>query len=60
MSNRISSDQSDGRTVHHRPTLQPTRGQIAAAKLILKRDREGKGRVKITPQIRQLAAYELS
>ncbi|QPK83678.1 RNA helicase [Corynebacterium qintianiae] len=35
----------------------PTAGQIAAAKLIVKRDREGKGKVKITPKIEYLANY---
>lgn len=35
------------------------RGQVAAAKLIMKRDREGKGNVKITQRIRDLAAIEL-
>lgn len=38
--------------------VPPTRGQIAAAKLIMKRDSEGKGRVEITPKIRYLAAYK--
>lgn len=38
--------------------VPPTRGQIAAAKLIMKRDHEGKGRVTITPKIRYLASYE--
>ncbi|WP_018295715.1 hypothetical protein [Corynebacterium lubricantis] len=36
--------------------LNPTSAQIAAAKLIIKRDKEGKGNVEITPLIRKLAA----
>lgn len=38
--------------------VPPTRGQIAAAQLITKRDHEGKGRVTITSEIRYLASYE--
>ena len=38
--------------------VPPNAGQIAAAKLIMKRHREGKGRVEITPKIRYLASYE--
>lgn len=38
--------------------VPPTRGQIAAAKLIRKRDHEGEGRVTITPKIHYLASYE--
>ena len=37
--------------------VPPNAGQIAAAKLIMKRHREGKGRVEITPKIRYLASY---
>ncbi|WP_177224251.1 hypothetical protein [Corynebacterium sp. NML120713] len=37
--------------------VPPNAGQIAAAKLIMKRHREGKGRVEITPKIRYLANY---
>ena len=36
----------------------PTRGEIAAAKLIIKRDREGKGNVAITPMIEYLASVD--
>ncbi|MHA2788795.1 RNA helicase [Corynebacterium sp. S7] len=36
----------------------PLSVQIRAAKLIMKRDIEGKGNVKITQQIRDLAAME--
>lgn len=36
----------------------PTRGEIAAAKLIMKRDREGKGNVEITPMIEYLASFD--
>lgn len=34
----------------------PTRGQIKAAQLIMKRHREGKGNVEITPRIAYLAS----
>ena len=37
----------------------PTSAQVAAARLIMKRDREGKGRVEITPKIRYLANFNL-
>lgn len=37
--------------------VPPNAGQIAAAKLIMKRHREGKGGVEITPKIRYLANY---
>jgi len=30
---------------------------VAAARLILKRDREGRGQVRITPRMREYAAY---
>ncbi len=60
MSISTGSEQTASRTRRvSRIALQPTRGQIAAAKLIVKRDREGKGRVEITPRIRELATYEL-
>lgn len=36
----------------------PTRGEIAAAKLIMKRHHEGKGKVEITPMIEYLASFE--
>lgn len=36
------------------------RGQIAAAKLIMKRNEEGKGSVEITERIRDLAAIKNS
>lgn len=39
--------------------VPPHAGQIAAAKLIMKRHREGKSRLEITPKIRYLANYEL-
>ena len=39
--------------------VPPTSAQVAAARLIMKRHREGKGRVEITPKIRYLANYEL-
>ena len=39
--------------------VPPHAGQIAAAKLIVKRHREGKSRLEITPKIRYLANYEL-
>lgn len=35
----------------------PTAGQIAAARLIIKRNREGKSKIEITPKIRYLAEY---
>ncbi|HHU45319.1 MAG TPA: hypothetical protein GXZ46_06800 [Actinomycetales bacterium] len=35
----------------------PDRGQVAAARLILKRDVEGKGNIRITDRIRRYAAY---
>lgn len=35
----------------------PDRGQVAAARLILKREREGKGNIRITDRIRRYAAY---
>lgn len=37
---------------------QPTRGQIAAAKLLVKREREGKSTIEIPDWIRKLAAIE--
>ena len=43
------------KTAYRRP---PTRGEIAAAKLIMKRDREGKGNVEITPMIEYLASFD--
>ncbi|MCG7278773.1 hypothetical protein MHJ95_07220 [Corynebacterium imitans] len=39
--------------------VPPTSAQVAAARLIMKRDREGKGCVEITPKIHHLANYEL-
>ncbi|MEH0146533.1 RNA helicase [Corynebacterium sp. Q4381] len=50
------SSRATQRSTGHRPS----RGQIAAAKLMVKREQEGKGRVEITPKIRELAAFELS
>ena len=44
-----------GKQTYRRP---PTRGEIAAAKLIIKRDREGKGNVAITPMIEYLASFD--
>ncbi|QDR76899.1 RNA helicase [Corynebacterium sanguinis] len=38
-------------------TTPPTSGQIAAAKLIIKRNQEGKSKIEITPKIRYLAEY---
>ena len=35
----------------------PDRAQVAAARLILKRDVEGKVRIRITERIRRYAAY---
>lgn len=35
----------------------PDRGQVAAARLILTRDVEGKGNIRITDRIRRYAAY---
>ncbi|MFD5867232.1 hypothetical protein ACFWGD_01270 [Corynebacterium sp. NPDC060344] len=35
----------------------PDRAQVAAARLIIKRDREGKGNIRVTDRIRRLAAY---
>ena len=43
------------KAVYRRP---PTRGEIAAAKLIMKRDREGKGNVEITPMIEYLSSFD--
>ena len=36
----------------------PNKGEIAAARLIMKRDREGKGNVEITPMIEYLASFD--
>ncbi len=50
--------QTKGREVYvPKSGVRPTPAQVAAAKLILKRDREGKGHVTITPKIRYLASY---
>ncbi|PAT12963.1 RNA helicase [Corynebacterium gottingense] len=38
--------------------VPPHAGHIAAAKLIMKRHREGKSRLEITPKIRYLANYD--
>ncbi|AIT60936.1 hypothetical protein [Corynebacterium doosanense] len=36
---------------------KPRPGQVAAAKLIIKRNQEGKGRVEITPRIKYLSEF---
>ena len=53
-------------TVSNRPeTVQdvkgerPPRGQIAFAKLILKREREGKGKIRVTDEMRRVASFDL-
>ncbi|MCR5929825.1 RNA helicase [Corynebacterium sp. zg912] len=56
----MSTPTHSSEAVQKRAGNRPSRGQIAAAKLILKRDQEGKGRVVITERIRELAAHELS
>lgn len=35
----------------------PDRAQVAAARLIIKRDREGKGNIRVTDRIRRIAEY---
>ena len=55
----MSTPTHSTRVDHQNIGKRPSRGQIAAAKLIVKRDQEGKGRVVITPRIRELAAHEL-
>ena len=53
-------------TVSNRPRLEqkaeetrPSSGQIAIAKLILKRDREGRGNIKVTDEMRRVASFDL-
>ena len=53
-------------TVSNRPRLErkaeetrPPSGQIAIAKLILKRDREGRGNIKVTDEMRRVASFDL-
>lgn len=53
-------------TVSDRPRLEqkveetrPPSGQIAIAKLILKRDREGRGKIKVTDEMRRVASFDL-
>lgn len=53
-------------TVSNRPRLEqkaeetrPSSGQIAIAKLILKRDREGRGNIKVTDEMRHVASFDL-
>ena len=53
-------------TVSNRPEAvqdvkgeRPPRGQIAFAKLILKREREGNGTIRVTDAMRRVAAFEL-
>ncbi|RUQ12927.1 RNA helicase [Corynebacterium genitalium] len=41
------------------PKPEFSRSQIAAAKLIVKRDKEGKGKVAITPDILRAASFDL-
>lgn len=36
---------------------RPTRGEVVAARIILRRNREGRGNVRITPRMRAYAAY---
>ncbi|WP_295624114.1 hypothetical protein [uncultured Corynebacterium sp.] len=36
----------------------PDRAQVAAARLIIKRDREGKGNIRITDRIRRIAEFQ--
>lgn len=37
--------------------LRPTPAKVAAAKLVVKRANEGKGKIVVTPRIKQLASY---
>lgn len=53
-------------TVSNRPEAvqdvkgeRPLRGQIAFAKLILKREREGKGKIRVTDEMRRVASFDL-
>lgn len=53
-------------TVSNRPSLEqkveetrPPSGQIAIAKLIRKRDREGRGNIKVTDKMRRVASLDL-
>ena len=53
-------------TVSDRPRLEqkveetrPPSGQIAIAKQILKRDREGRGNIKVTDEMRRVASFDL-
>lgn len=53
-------------TVSSRPRLErkvkdarPPSGQIAIAKLILKREREGRGNIKVTDEMRRVASFDL-
>ncbi|WP_231494046.1 RNA helicase [Corynebacterium vitaeruminis] len=36
---------------------RPSKGQIAAAKLIIKRAEEGKGKLPVTPGVRYMASF---
>ena len=38
-------------------TARPSAGQVAAAKLLIKRSEEGKSKVTITPRITHLASF---
>lgn len=40
-------------------SARPPEGQIALAKLIIKREKEGKGKIKVTDEMRRVAAYDL-
>lgn len=40
-------------------STRPPEGQIALAKLIVKREKEGKGKIKVTDEMRRVAAYDL-
>lgn len=53
-------------TVCNRPRLErkgkdtrPPSGQVAIAKLILKREREGRGNIKVTDEMRRVASFDL-
>lgn len=40
-------------------SARPPEVQIAFAKLIVKREKEGKGKIKVTDEMRRVAAFDL-
>ena len=55
---RCNNEQSEEEVYVPKTDVPPHAGHIAAAKSIMKRHREGKSRLEITPKIRYLANYD--